>query len=244
MTPLPGDIHNADLVDHALVADVRSALAAHADPERAVGQQRYMKSDMPFHGLTMGELRRVVGPILRDPAHRLDRDGWEATIRHLWDDATHREERYAAIELVLATPYRAWHDPNALPLAAHLVTTGAWWDLVDATAKLVGRVLAGHHDPTATTIRAWARADDLWLRRVAIISQLWAKDDTDRDLLTDVIDANLAGSPFGDEFFVRKAIGWALRQYARVDPDWVMDVVADRHDRLSGLSRREALKHL
>ncbi|MBY5162068.1 DNA alkylation repair protein [Salsipaludibacter albus] len=240
------DHHAGDTaVAREVVSAVRSGLADHADPERAAGQQRYMKSTMPFHGVTMGEMRRIVGPIVRDPAHELtDRDQWEVAVLRLWDDATHREERYAAIELALARRYHRWHDLDVLPLAAHLVTTGAWWDLVDATAKLVGEVLATHPEEVAPTIRDWARADDLWLRRVAIISQLGAKADTDLDLLTDVIDANLEGSTFGDEFFVRKAIGWALRQYARVDPDWVRTFVADREDRLSGLSRREARKHL
>ena len=81
-------------------------------------------------------------------------------------------------------------------------------------------------------------------RRVAIIGQLRAKGDTDLDLLVHALDANLVGSPFGDEFFIRKAVGWALRQHARTDPDWVRTFVAARGDRLSTLSRREALKHL
>lgn len=232
-------------VSEDLIAAVRRVLAEHGDPERAGGQQRYMKSTMPFHGVTMAQMRRLVRPILRDPAHELaTRADWEATVRTLWDDAAHREERYAAIELAMDRRYGHWHEPDVLALAAHLVTTGAWWDLVDATAELVGEVFAGHPAEVAPVLRDWARADDLWLRRVAVIAQLRAREDTDLDLLTDVIDANLEGSTYGSEFFVRKAIGWALRQYARVDGDWVRAFVAERGDRLSGLSRREALKHL
>ena len=82
--------------------------------------------------------------------------------------------------------------------------------------------------------------EDRWLRRTSVIAQLLAKDRTDLDLLTTAIDVNLDDQ----DFFLRKAIGWALRQYARTDPDWVRTFVADRGDRLSPLSRREALKHL
>jgi 3-methyladenine DNA glycosylase AlkD len=93
-------------------------------------------------------------------------------------------------------------------------------------------------------LRADAVDDDLWVRRVAILAQLKHRDETDVELLADVLDANLDGSLHGREFFIRKAIGWALRQHARVDPGWVRAFVEARGDRLSGLSRREALKHL
>ena len=84
----------------------------------------------------------------------------------------------------------------------------------------------------------------LWVRRTAILAQLKHRADTDVDLLSDVLDANLEGSLHGKDFFIRKAVGWALRQHARVDPDWVRAYVDSRGDHLSGLSRREALKHL
>ena len=90
----------------------------------------------------------------------------------------------------------------------------------------------------------WATGDDLWLRRIAIICQLQRRTSTDLELLSHAIDSNLEGSRHGSEFFIRKAIGWALRQHARVDPDWVKAFVETRGSRLSGLSRREALKHL
>ena len=91
---------------------------------------------------------------------------------------------------------------------------------------------------------AWAVADDMWLRRVAIICQLPFRDRTDVHLLTEAIEANVEGTAYGSEFFIRKAIGWALRQYARTDPDWVRAFVAAHESVLSGLSRREARKHI
>jgi 3-methyladenine DNA glycosylase AlkD len=89
-------------------------------------------------------------------------------------------------------------------------------------------------------IREWSERPERWLRRASIICQLDAKASTDLTLLTDVIEANLADR----EFFIRKAIGWALRQYARTDPDWVREFVAAHRDTLSPLSYREAIKHL
>lgn len=94
------------------------------------------------------------------------------------------------------------------------------------------------------TILAWAEDDDLWLRRTAILSQLGSGNGSDTVLLETVLTANLEGSRHGSEFFVRKAVGWALRDHARSDPDWVRGFLERHHDRLSGLSRREASKHL
>lgn len=91
---------------------------------------------------------------------------------------------------------------------------------------------------------AWAEDDHLWLRRTAILHQLGCKDDTDSELLAATIEPNLATSRFGDQFWIRKAIGWALRQYAREDPEAVRAFLADHEDELSGLAKREARKHL
>lgn len=230
--------------DATLVDGIRSALGAAGDPVRAAGQQAYMKSAMPFHGVTSPELRRVVGPLLR--AHPpVDRETWEATVRELWDGADHREERYAALALAQHRSARAWQDPGVLGLYRHLVVTGAWWDLVDEPAtRLVGPVLLTHRAEVTPVMDAWSVEDDLWLRRVAILAQLKHKGATDTALLERVIVANLDGSAFGREFFIRKAIGWALREHARTDPAWVRGLMERHTERLSGLTRREATKHL
>lgn len=229
-----------------LVASVRAALAAEGDPERAVQQQRYMKSAMPFRGIGLPQVRRIVRGVLDDPAHRLSSaPAWETTVRRLWDEASYREERYAALTVARHRSAGAWRTPAVVPLLRHLVATGAWWDLVDETAgDLVAPLLRTYRAEVTPTVLAWAEDEDLWLRRAAILSQLGARAETDTGLLEAVLTANLEGSLHGSEFFVRKAVGWALRDYARTDPDWVRGFLA-RHDaRLSGLSRREASKHL
>jgi 3-methyladenine DNA glycosylase AlkD len=201
-----------------------------------------MKSQMPYRGITAPQLKSLLRPILADPALRIgERREWEAAVRDLWDGATHREERYAATALTGHRTYRAWQVPETVPLYRHLITTGAWWDHVDElAARRIGPILLSHKAAMTPTVSSWATDEDLWLRRTAILSQLTFKDRTDLDLLAAAIEANLADP----SFWIRKAIGWALRQYARIDPDWVRATVAEYDGRLSGLSRREALKHL
>jgi 3-methyladenine DNA glycosylase AlkD len=226
---------------HDLVETIRDELARHADPERAAGQQRYMKSAMPYRGLTAPQLTAILRPILGDPGLQLStRAEWEATIRTLWDDAAYREERYASIALARHRVYRAWVDSDAMPLWRHLIVTGAWWDVGDEVAThLVRDVLDRNPDVEGLRLREWAVDENLWLRRTAIISQVGRKERLDDALLTDTIEPNLEDR----DFFIRKAIGWALRDHARSAPDWVR-VFVDTHPDLSGLSRREATRHL
>jgi 3-methyladenine DNA glycosylase AlkD len=205
-----------------------------------------MKSAMPFRGITSPRLKATLRPLLADPAYLLTgRDEWEATVRGLWDGARFREERYAALAIAGHRRYRDWAvDPSAMPLYRHLVESGAWWDFVDdIAAHRVGPVLRSHPETEGDRMRSWAIEGNLWVRRAAVLSQLLSKEETDRQLLLDCITPNLADR----EFFIRKAIGWALRQYARSGSgaaDWVRRIVDDLGPLLSPLSRREALKHL
>jgi 3-methyladenine DNA glycosylase AlkD len=222
-------------VDHDLVATVRAELRAAADAERAPQMQAYMKSSMPYLGVRVPEVRRLVR---RAAAGRVaDVADVRDTAAVLWREAAHREERYAATGLTGLR--QALGRLELLDLHREMVVTGAWWDHVDEVAPRVGACLLAHPDEVAPLVRSWARDPDRWLRRVAIICQLKAGKRTDLALLTEVVEANVDDP----EFFVRKAIGWALRQHARVDPAWVRDFV-EEHPRLSPLSRREALKHL
>lgn len=228
------------VADVAVIEEIRAGLEAAADPKRAAAQQAYMKSVLPFRGIVRPHLERVLRPILT--AYRpLDRHQHEATVQTLWDGATHREEWYAALAVARHRVARQWLDLDAMPVWRHLVVTGAWWDVVDETAThLVGETLAGHKRDVTPVIRNWATDRDVWLRRTSVICQLRFKNDTDLELLRHVIDSNIDDT----SFWLRKAIGWALRQYAGIDPDWVRAEVARHGDRMSALTRREATKHL
>ncbi len=203
------------------------------DPAYAVGAQAYMKSELPYLGVRMPALRRVSRSLLA--AHPLaSREELIASLHELRDDAEYREERYTA--LALLERYPEW---VTLPLLERLVVEGAWWDLVDTLARRVGDLLR-RGPAVAAEMRRWSTDPDLWKRRVSIICQLGFKSDTDLPLLYACIEPNLDDR----EFFVRKAIGWALRDYAWHDPCEVDRYVREHADRLSPLSRREATKNL
>jgi 3-methyladenine DNA glycosylase AlkD len=224
-----------------MVDDIRAALAAVADQHKAAPMQAYMKSTMPNLGVQKPARVAAIRPILR--RHRLpDRSTWQDTIRQLWDHARYREERYAATDVARHRPYAKWAtDPRSLELYDHLIVTGAWWDHVDEVAiKLVGPLLRAHPEPVAREMRRWARDADRWRRRASVICQIGSRDATDTALLAECVLAN-ADDP---DFFLRKGIGWALREHVKTDPDWVRTFTTSFRARLSPLSLREATRTL
>jgi 3-methyladenine DNA glycosylase AlkD len=223
----------------ALAAAIRSALAEAANPERAPGMQAYMKSEMPYRGISAPEMRAITKRVFAD--HPLATcDMWRAAVLELWREARFREERYAAIALLAHRAHRACRTPDVLPMYEEMITTGAWWDYVDEMAHHIGEILRLHPAKMRPVMRAWSIDQDLWKRRVSIICQISFKKDTDLDLLYANIEPNVAER----SFFIRKAIGWALRAYAWTDPKEVARYVAANESRLSGLSRREAIKNI
>lgn len=222
----------------AFIAAVRAGLAPLADPERSAGQAAYLKTDEPMLGARVPDVRKVARAAAKT-AGFTSTEQVIAAARTLWDGSRNREERRAAIGLLQAPVVKQFVNPAVMDLVRHMVTTGAWWDLVDDVVRV--QLIVRDHDRAGedARMRAWARDENMWVRRYAILHQLQAKTATDTALLADVIDPNLADG----EFFIRKAIGWALRDYAKTDPDWVRAFVDDRPD-MSALSRREATKHL
>ncbi|MEM7677279.1 MAG: DNA alkylation repair protein [Myxococcota bacterium] len=216
------------------------ALKDRANPTKATAMQAYMKSAMPFLGVASPERKLVYKEVFS--RYRLpDAPAWRTAARALWDGATHREYRYAAIGLLNALIYRSFRSLEAFALYEHMIVDGAWWDYVDEVAvHLVGSLLRKEPEVMSIRMREWAVDQNLWRRRTSIICQLGAKEAVDLRLLYDCIEPSIESK----EFFARKAIGWALRQVARRQPDEVVRYVQAHADRLSGLSKREALKHL
>jgi 3-methyladenine DNA glycosylase AlkD len=223
--------------DSSLIAAVRAALRQAAQPELAAPMQRYMKSVTPYLGVRVPIVRKLTrGESKFRPFG--DHLAVVDTARALWHDAEYREERYAAIALLDTPSARTLRTPELLPTLQEMIVTGAWWDYVDELAHRVGDLLSGWPTQVRPSLVIWAQHDDRWLRRASIICQLGSRDRVDTDLLTFTIEASADES----DFFLRKAIGWALRDHARTDPDWVRSFVHSRQ--LSLLSRREALKHI
>jgi 3-methyladenine DNA glycosylase AlkD len=223
-----------------LLSRLRTDLRRVAHPENAPAMQAYMKSAMPYLGVSARDLRatcRRLFASLEFPTAA----AWRKAVLGLWRPAAFREERYAAFELTGIRPARAFQDLNALPMYEEMIVTGAWWDFVDALAKhRVGTLLRLHPRPMRKTMLEWSQCDDLWKRRSAILCQLAFKKETDLELLYACIEPSLASR----EFFLQKAIGWALRQYAWVDPREIRRYVRSHQGELAALSRREALKNI
>jgi 3-methyladenine DNA glycosylase AlkD len=221
----------------SLIEFVQTSLRAAADPAKAVDMQAYMKTDMPFYGVQKPGRASILSSLVGDypPSNRAE---YEAMVLTLWS-LPHREEKYLA--LGYARRFRLHIVPESLALYQKLIVEGAWWDLVDDVAThLIRTLVVAHPIETWSVVDGWVDDPDIWLRRSAIICQVGAKEDTDADRLFDFC----ARRAFEREFFIRKAIGWALREYARIYPDAVADFVTGHRDRLSGLSYREATKHI
>jgi len=225
-------------VDLAGAVDlVRRSLAKQADPEKAAGMQAYMKTDMPFYGVQ--KPARV--KILRDLATRFapaNRDDYEGLVLALWE-LPHREEKYLAQGAAIR--FGEFVVPASMPIYKRFITEGRWWDFVDeAATHMVRELVREHPNPTWGEVDGWIDDSDMWLRRAAIICQIGLKGTTDAGRLFRFCERRLDEK----EFFIRKAIGWALREYAKTDPQAVADFVSAHRGRLSGLSYREATKHI
>jgi 3-methyladenine DNA glycosylase AlkD len=223
-----------------LLPKLRTALRRAGDSAKAPMMQAYMKSAIPYHGVATPLLRVVCKATFVDV--RLDTaEQWQSHVLDLWRNAQFREERYAALYLAGEKRARSFQTPSSMKMYEELIVTGAWWDYVDDIAShRVGPILKNHPAPMRRKMLSWSKSKDLWKRRTAIICQLGFKADTDLELLYACIEPSLESR----EFFLQRAIGWALRQYAWTDGAEIKKYVRLNRDRLSALSRREALKNI
>jgi len=220
-----------------LVTTLQAALEAAAVPGQAEPMTAYMKHQFAFLGVPAPARRAAQKPTL-DALAPATGDELIAFARACWADACPRELQYAATD-ALRRHNKALPAVH-LPDLAALITTRSWWDTVDALATHAVGPLVARHPELSTTMDAWIDDNDRWLARTAILHQLLWKDRTDASRLFAYADRRAADT----DFFIRKALGWALRQYARTDPEAVRAYVESRGDRLSLLTRREALKRI
>jgi 3-methyladenine DNA glycosylase AlkD len=210
------------------------------DPKKATGMQAYMKSAMPYWGVQTPQMRAICKRVFAE--HPISGAvAWRRACLAIWRGARYREERHAAIELTGHRLYREYQTLDTMPMYEEMIVMGAWWDFVDQIASgRLGPLLKSFPGPMRKTMLAWSRSRNLWKRRSAILCQLMFKEQTDLDLLYACIEPSLESK----EFFLQKAIGWALRQYAWTDPREVRRYVRGHEGRLSPLSKREALKNI
>lgn len=212
-------------------------LTAQADPARAGQMAAYMKSEAPFFGVP-SQQRMVISRKLVAEFPAESRREYVESVRSLWS-GDHRELKYLAVSY--ARSFSPYVTLSSLPLYRTMIQEGAWWDFVDEIAShLVGEVLLNQRAKATHRITPWIDDEDLWLRRTSIICQLRHKERTDTGLLERSCTQNLSDT----DFFIRKAIGWALREFAKTEPDWVRAYVQEHRDEMSHLTAREATKHL
>jgi 3-methyladenine DNA glycosylase AlkD len=227
-----------------LIAALRAAFAAHADAKNAAPMRAYMKSALPFYGIAAPLRRKLTAEAVKSHPCRTTAE-LAATMLALFREARFREERYAAVELPrLSAAHRKLVDRSLLPVAEALIRESAWWDLVDdLSAELLQQLLLRHPRETKPLLRRWARGDDLWLRRAAMLCQRGLKAEAfDAALLYDTILPSIGKGKFANEFFIRKGIGWALRERSYAAPEEVEAFCREYAAHLAPLTVREALK--
>jgi 3-methyladenine DNA glycosylase AlkD len=220
----------------SLLSRLDEQLRAAADPVRAVGMAAYMRDQFPFLGVPAPALRSLERSTLAGLPRPSPAD-LPAVALGAWERAE-REYQYVACDYLRT--HAAVADPGFLPVARTLITTKSWWDTVDPLATRLVGVLVRRHPALVARMDEWSSDENMWLVRTAILFQLHYGEATDAERLFGYC-ARQAGHR---DFFVRKAIGWALRHYARTDPEAVRAFIAKHRASLSPLSVREAAKHL
>ena len=220
---------------NAYLDAIQQLYRQHASPEQAVSMKQYMRDQFEFLGIKRPQAQALFKQLKADQGLP-GVDQLDAVVRTLWDWP---EREYQYLALTLLDKSQKLLTPDFLPLLEFLITTKSWWDTVDAIASHnVGKLLRKYPETRDRTLTPWRQSDDIWLRRTAILFQLGYKAETDVELLFAIATENRESS----EFFIQKAIGWALREYSKTDPDAVTTFVSTV--KLTSLSEREALKWL
>jgi 3-methyladenine DNA glycosylase AlkD len=222
----------------AAAEEIEARLRALGTPERAAREQRYLKSSLDFLGATVWQIRAEVKAYLAD-ANRLDHDALLALVDALWAEPVHERRMAATVLLELRSGLL---DASDLPVVERLIRESLTWALVDGlAADVVSDILDRDTGRTITVLDRWAADDDFWLRRSALLAWLRPlRDGAPLDRFLTYADRMLDER----EFFIRKAIGWVLREVGKRRPDEVSHWLAPRTHRASGVTMREATKRL
>jgi 3-methyladenine DNA glycosylase AlkD len=220
---------------HPYVASLKTLFEQNADPAQAAPMKKYMRNQFEYLGIKTPQNAALQKEFYREKGlpglSELDQ-----ILRELWS-LPEREFQYVGMGLL--GKFEKQLPGEFIDTVEYLIVTKSWWDTVDAIAShTVGTHFKRFPKIRERYLKKWRKSRNLWLRRAAILFQLGYKQETDFALLSEIIRENLGS----DEFFINKAIGWALRQYAYTDPNAVTNFV--KSTQLHPLSRREALKHL
>ena len=215
------------------VEELLENLKAVANPDDAVAMKAYMKNKFEFLGVKTPARRKLAKNFCKQQTDSVI--DW-AFINEAWNNP-YRELQYVALDYLEIR--KKLLAPSDLPRLKKLAQTKSWWDTVDFLDRLVGSIIARFPE-TKATILSWSCDEDIWLRRLAIDHQLLRKEETDTELLEKILVNNLGQT----EFFINKAIGWALRDYSKTNPNWVRDFIERHQAEMAALSIREGSKYL
>lgn len=219
---------------HLFVKGLRDNLILHSNAIQKQGAEAYLRNQFVFIGVDTKTRRKIFKEYVKHhtlPGYNL----LPTLIGSMWQ--MEREMQYCAIEL--AAMYKQYWEPDFSQIIESFITTNSWWDTVDSVASYLSAPYFKKFPKLVKLVTGrWNQSKNFWLQRSSLLFQLKYKEQTDTDLLRRYI-LHLAGS---DEFFIQKAIGWVLREYAKTNETWVKNFVLS--NQLKPLSRREALKHV
>ncbi|MEN9319152.1 MAG: hypothetical protein RLZZ309_139 [Bacteroidota bacterium] len=220
---------------HLYLTKIKKIYAANADATIADGAKAYLLNQFEFYGIKTPLRRKICKEFYK--AHPVkDHNELSSIIKDCFA-APQREIHYFAIEL-LGYHHKLW-SKKTIPLIEWMVTHQSWWDSVDSTNSFViSKFFMKFPETIEITTSKWNNSSNKWLQRMSLLFQLTYKKKTNTTLLTQYIE----NCQLEEDFFIRKAIGWALRAYAYTDSKWVVQFIK-AHPQLSNLSKREALKH-
>ena len=213
--------------------DIFQNLKEVANPEDAIHMEAYMKDQFEFLGVKT-PVRRKLSKVFfkKNSSPAID---WKF-IHQAWENP-YREMQYVVLDYLKLK--QKFLTSNDLPKIKKLAQTKPWWDTIDFLCRSVGYISL-HYPETKKIVLDWSRDKDFWLRRIAIEHQLLQKEETDVQLLEQILINNLDQT----EFFINKAIGWALRDYSKTNPNWVREFIEKHKDKLSKLSIKEGSRYL
>lgn len=213
---------------------LRKKLIENSDPELARQMESYMRNKFKFYGLKTPERRKSYHDLIKlEKANK--KIDWKF-LDQAWVDE-HREAQYFVCDYLIALEkYLKFEDIDHI---FNYVNSKQWWDTIDSLIKPIGNI-GLRDDRVSDLMLVWSKDDDFWVRRVAIEHQLLRKDKMNVELLNAILENNLGNS----EFFINKAIGWALRDYSKTNPDWVKNFISKHHTEMATLSIKEGSKYL
>jgi 3-methyladenine DNA glycosylase AlkD len=196
--------------------------------------ESYMRNQFTFYGLTTPARRKSYHDLIKlEKANK--KIDWKF-LDQAWVDE-HREAQYFVCDYLIALEkYLKFEDIDHI---FNYVKSKQWWDTIDSLIKPIGNI-GLRDDRVSDLMLVWSKDDDFWVRRVAIEHQLLRKDKMNVELLNAILENNLGNS----EFFINKAIGWALRDYSKTNPDWVKNFISKHHTEMATLSIKEGSKYL